>query len=231
MVEQMITSTTPDRHQTVTRTCAVTVRAAPLLDPPYEDDHLPLDETAFLPLDWSGPDAGYERAAGPAAPDGANDPPAARVGQPDGGNDRARVGQPDGARPVTAWLAAQRYVGMCVEVLNGYRPLAHLRPITDGHRFADIADQLVRRAVRVRMSPGQAARQGRLVRARRMLVCQPCVGVAEAATVIEQGDRCWAMAIRLEHVAPAGTPAALGSRPLAGVGGVGGWRCTVVQVI
>ena len=112
----------------------------------------------------------------------------------------------------------QRYIAMCVEVLNGYRPSAHLRPITDQQRFGDIADQLVRRAVRVRISPAQAARQGKLVRVRRMILNEPLDGVAEAAVVLEQGDSCWALAVRLER----GTRADRSTGP---------WRCTVLQVI
>jgi hypothetical protein len=105
-----------------------------------------------------------------------------------------------------------------VEVLNGYRPATQLRPFADPKSFTDIADQLIRRTVRVRMSPGQAARHGRLVRVRRMLLCEPIAGVAEAAVVLEQGDTTWAMAVRLERPDRPGT-------------GVMGWHCTVVQVI
>src|SRR5205823_5387488 len=41
---------------------------------------------------------------------------------------------------VTAWAALRLFVGMCVEVLNGYRPAGQLRPMSDPHRFTDIAD-------------------------------------------------------------------------------------------
>jgi hypothetical protein len=107
---------------------------------------------------------------------------------------------------------------MCVEVLNGYRPTTQLRPLIHPKHFTDISDQLLRRTVRVRMSPAQAAHHGRLVRARRMLLCEPANGVVEAAVVLEQGPATWAMAIRMEHT------------PAPGIG-VLGWLCTVVQVI
>lgn len=119
--------------------------------------------------------------------------------------------------PVSAWSALRLYVGMCVEVLNGYRPVAQLRPMSDPQRFTDITDQLVRRTTRVRMSPSQAARQGRLVRVRRMLVCEPLSGIAEAAVVLEQGDTCWSMAVRMERNPDPTKPQ--------------GWRCVLVQVI
>ena len=72
--------------------------------------------------------------------------------------------------------AAQRFVGMCVEILNGYRPAAHLRPLTHPKHFTAVTDQLIRRTVRVRMPPSHAARQGHLVRVRRMLLCEPLPG-------------------------------------------------------
>ncbi len=146
-------------------------------------------------------------SSGPPRSSTAGAPSLARVASP----------APIGPGAVPARAAMQRYVAMCVEVLNGYRPSAHLRPITDHQRYGDIADQLVRRAVRVRISPGQAARQGKLVRVRRMLLNEPTDGVAEAAVVLEQGGMCWAMAVRLER----GTRADRS----------GPWRCTVVQVI
>ena len=108
---------------------------------------------------------------------------------------------------------------MCVEVLNGYRPTTQLRPLIDPKHFTDVSDQLLRRTVRVRMSPGQAAQHGRLVRARRMLLSEPIEGVAELAVVLEQGPSIWAMAVRLEH---------RDTRPPAALLG---WQCTVIQVV
>lgn len=171
------------------------VQLAPMLDPPYDDAAFTPTGMDLLPIDWSPTDADLRPGARPPA-----QPPL----------------QKPAAMP--ARVAMQRYVKMCVEVLNGYRPSSHLRPITDQQRFSDVTDQLVRRAVRVRIAPGQAARQGKLVRVRRMLMDEPIAGVAEAAVVLEQGESCWAMAVRLERGAP-------GDRA------DGPWRCTVVQVI
>src|SRR5262249_35671895 len=117
-----------------------------------------------------------------------------------------------------AYTAAQRFVSLCVEILNGYRPPSQLRPLSHPQRFTDISDQILRRTVRVRMTPGQAARHGHLVRARRLLLSEPIDGVAEGAVVLEHGESTWAMAIRLERT----------NRPGAGVLG---WICTVVQVV
>jgi hypothetical protein len=197
------------------------VRPAPPLDPPFDDAPQPPNGMELLPVDWSGADV--ERRQISALKRGLPRPGDQR-GDATQLRDASQPGsptQPGGAvqPPVVAARAAlQRYVGMCVEVLNGYRPTAHLRPITDLQRFNDVADQLVRRTVRVRMPPGQAARHGRLVRVRRMLVCEPLDGIAEAAVVLEQGDACWAMAVRME-------------RDPDRSGAAGGWRCTIVRVI
>jgi Family of unknown function (DUF6459) len=179
------------------------VELAPTLDPPYDDAVSTPTGMDLLPIDWS-PVPGAEPRRVPGARPGASRPVAS--------------GPPPKPGVMPARVAMQRYVKMCIEVLNGYRPSAHLRPITDQQRFGDVTDQLVRRAVRVRIAPGQAARQGKLVRVRRMLMDEPIDGVAEAAVVLEQGQSCWAMAVRLER----GTP---GDRAN------GSWRCTVVQVI
>jgi Family of unknown function (DUF6459) len=192
------------------------VQSAPTLDPPYEDAVDPPTGMDLLPIDWSPSPPVPTRP--PAPVDAASRPPASV--RPVPAPRPARASPPAATEPglVTARQAMQRYVAMCVEVLNGYRPSAHLRPITDQQRFGEIADQLVRRAVRVRISPAQAARQGKLVRVRRMLLSEPLAGLAEAAVVLEQGTACWAMAIRLER----GTKADRSTGP---------WRCTVLQVV
>jgi len=177
------------------------VHLAPTLDPPYDDVAFAPSGMDLLPIDWSPTDAELKQL--PGAQPKVRKPPDRSPAKPD---------------PASARNAMRHYVKMCVEVLNGYRPGAHLRPITDGQRFGDVVDQLVRRAVRVRLAPGQAARQGKLVRVRRMLVDEPIPGVAEAAVVLEQGEACWAMAVRLERGSPGDRSA-------------GPWRCTVLQVV
>lgn len=204
----MAPTTTPARPRRRPRTAltaglgvadpAVVVRAAPPLDPPYEESLArPPAGMDFLPGDWltfpgthaitpSRPDRTTQPADSPALP-----PPHA---------------------------AAQRFVGLCVEILNGYRPAAHLRPMTHPKHYTAVTDQLTRRTVRVRMPPAQAARQGQLVRVRRMLLGEPLAGVAELAVVLEQGPATWAMAIRLE-------------RPAKPTRGLSTWVCTLIQVI
>ncbi|MET7417563.1 Rv3235 family protein [Dactylosporangium sp. NPDC005555] len=180
---------------------AVVARPAPPLDPPCEETQVrrPTQPPAgmdFLPGDWL---AFPGVAPAPARP-ARTPPPAAAPTLP----------------PPAA--AAQRFVGMCVEILNGYRPAAHLRQMTHPKHCGAVTDQLIRRTVRVRMPPSHAARQGNLVRVRRMLVTEPLPGIAELVAILEQGPAVWAMAVRLERSARR-TP------------GQPTWQCTLVQVV
>ncbi|MEV6928842.1 Rv3235 family protein [Dactylosporangium sp. NPDC051485] len=175
-------------------TDAVVLRVPPALDPPWPSS-TPDDP---LPFEWP--------KGGP--------PPALAVPPPR----RPPRPAPLPLARSTAHMAAQRFASLCVEILNGYRPPSQLRPMTHPQRFTDVSDQIMRRTVRIRMSPGQAARHGRLVRARRMLLSEPLAGVAEAVVVLEQGETAWAMAIRFER----------SDRP--GFGAFG-WVCTLVQVV
>jgi Family of unknown function (DUF6459) len=163
----------------------VRVRPAPSIDPAFGDDlaeGTPAEGTAGrCPGQIPMPPQLWSAAAGRA------------------GCDR---GEPS-TRPATggdAQVAACRFVDVCAEVLNGYRPIAHLRPHTSPVDFATVVDHLTRRAVRVHMSSGAGGRGGRArVAVRRVRVCEPRTGVAEVAAVLDQRDGSWAMAVRLER--------------------------------
>jgi hypothetical protein len=191
---------------------AVLVRPAPPLDPPCEEILVrrpaqPAGGMDFLPGDWLA-------FPGPA--------------QVPSSRPRRTTPSPDDPALPPPHAAAQRFVGMCVEILNGYRPAAHLRRVTHPKHCAAVTDQLIRRTVRVRMPPSHAARQGHLVRVRRMLVNEPLPGVAELVAVLEQGPAVWAMAVRLERTARPGP----NPRPGASPGpGPSAWLCTLVQVV
>lgn len=199
---------------------AVVLRAVPPLDPPCEETVVrhpvqPPPGMDPLPADWRpSPTRGAADAAGHTT--SAARTTAAGAAGPSGAGRSGPAGRP--TRPAGAHAAMQRYVGICVEILNGYRPSSHLRPLTHPRCFSDVSDQLLRRTVRIRMSPSRAARHGNLVRVRRVVLCEPLDGIAEAAVVLEQGDTSWAMAVRLER----------GPHPGAGLVG---WHCTLVQVI
>jgi hypothetical protein len=141
-----------------------------------------------------------ERSWGPALPAPAGGPPP-----------RAGGGQ-----------AAYRYVALCLEVLEGFRPATHLRRLTLAAAFETVLDQLARPAARgghpssAGPSPGGPAvprpaaqigggTGGRRdagtdrLRLRRLWVGEPSDGVVEAAAVVGRADRAWALALRLER--------------------------------
>ena len=170
---------------------AVVVRPVPGADPPYENataDEQPPAGMEMLPVPWTGVDkqrsASVDRAARPSS-----SATSARNGGVPNGRPR---------RLITAQHAARRYVDLCVEVLNGYRPAAQLRPFTEPRRFSAVADQLIRRTARVRMGT-VSPRRPRPVQVKRMVVGEPIDGVAEAAAVLGRGDSVWAMAVRMER--------------------------------
>jgi hypothetical protein len=157
----------------------VEVRPAPVLDPAFDDSR---GNTAMrcpgqLPMPpeiWTGAVGSNRRRKAPGRPV----PPASGDAQ----------------------VAAHRFVDACAEVLNGYRPIAHLRPHTSPVDFATLVDHLTRRAVRVHKAPGGAGRAGRApVAVRRVRVCEPRAGVAEVAAVLDHRGGSWAMAVRLER--------------------------------
>jgi hypothetical protein len=94
---------------------------------------------------------------------------------------------------------------MCVEVLNGYRPAAHLRRLALPMEAAGVVAQGVSGARRV-AELRRAARGGGSRRAMRpgpvavlrIRLCEPRPGAVEAAVLLITGERTWAMAVRLE---------------------------------
>ncbi len=194
-----LTLVSPDGHP------ILWVRPAPPLDPPYDDER-PGDLSAVCTGQLELPRPTRIRAH-PPTPAG-------------------QTSSPMPAQPCAeSRVAAQRFVSICIEVLNGFRPIAHLRPLATALEYAKITNQLTRRAVRIRMShergavPGRSASAGPVgpastagVALRRMRVCEPRSGVAEAAAVLAHGEATFAMAVRLEHRR-------------------GQWYCALLQVI
>jgi 3,4-dihydroxy-2-butanone 4-phosphate synthase len=105
-----------------------------------------------------------------------------------------------------AKLAVRRFVSMCVEVLNGYRPAAHLRRLSLPKEAAGVVAQGLSGSQRVaelrraaRAGTGRrAARQPGPVAVLGVRLCEPRSGAVEAAVLLVTGERTWAMALRLE---------------------------------
>jgi hypothetical protein len=112
-----------------------------------------------------------------------------------------------------AQAAAQRFIGVCVEILNGHRPVGHLRAVVTALDLQLVTDQLVRRTTRTYLGrPGATAPGPHRVRLRALHVGEPRDGVAELVAVLEYGINHWAMCARLERRADT-------------------WLCTLVQVL
>jgi hypothetical protein len=164
----------------------IRLRPAPRNEPPFDDERDPLTWPSphQLALDWSRPATSLRPPDPP--------PPVNRT---------VVTGVSADAR-----LAVRRFVAMCVEVLNGYRPAAHLRRLTQPREAATVVAQGVAGArwvghARLTRVAGRAPRHRRPAPAAvvRLQLCEPREGAVEAAAVLLIGDRTHAMAIRLEE--------------------------------
>jgi uncharacterized protein DUF6459 len=165
----------------------VRVRSAPAYDPPYDDE---------LPTQWWGAGALQPLLELPAAsPEPFSDRPA------------LRAPAPTGAAPATI-AAATRFVQACLEILNGYRPLTHVRVLADPLEAPAVLAEMTRAVRRFRPASGREA----LVKLRTMRTCEPRPGVAEIAVVVgaepptrerpaqrAPSQAVWALAYRLEQ--------------------------------
>ena len=158
---------------------------APPLEPPFDDElepdgswPLPPEVGAQLALDWS-------QAAQPS-PEPADTPP------PD----------PMSAASPAVRYAVVRFLDRCLEIFNGHRPASHVfrmsAPVhaqTIMEQLAAVAQRTTRRrdGIRTGTRPGAVA-------CRRVRICEPRPGAAEAVAVLTQTPgRTWALAFRLEQ--------------------------------
>lgn len=180
---------------------AVLLGPAPPLEPPYDDQLAPQTWLpAQLALDLSGDPARAPRSPTPTASlTEARSAPA----QPRPASPALPVEAIAGASRESN-AAAHRFLGMCLEIFNGYRPAAHVRPLVDPPHAAAIAEHFLEAGRRFGVpGPQRAARRGcpaaPPVQARRLRVCEPRPGVAEAAAVLGAAGRSWALAFRVER--------------------------------
>lgn len=174
---------------------AVLLRAAPPLDPPYDDelalvawlrganDQLELDFTSAGGMPHAG-------GTGPRPPSGHA-----------GGADSAAASLVHAATAtVEGQRAARRFLDTCLEILNGYRPVGHARALTTPGHAMGLMEQLRTAVDRLpgAVQPRQPAPQR--LRLLSLRVCEPRAGVAEAAAAIGNAGRTWALAFRLERL-------------------------------
>ena len=178
-----------------------------MCEPPFDDELEPMVwATAHqLTLDWPSP-------TGPHTPPWTVPQPRSTTDRHDMAAAVALDDPPPPHRPVVAGASAEakhavyRFVRTCVEVLNGYRPAAHMRRLAVPTESAAIVAQVMATAHRVsdmrrRMqSPAKRASHRPLpVALVRLRLCEPRPGAVEAAFALVLGDRTWAMALRMEQ--------------------------------
>jgi hypothetical protein len=170
---------------------AIRLRPAPALEPPYDDE-------AAAPT-WAGP--GVEQMAFDLGRPVSRPCPAPEPAGP--------AARPTGASEESVG-AVRRFVRLCLEIFNGYRPAGHVRPLTSPSEAANVIEQVWSVRERLagaghlspapsRRSPVRPARARAAIGLRQMLICEPRTGVAEAAVVLGGGTRCVALAVRLER--------------------------------
>jgi hypothetical protein len=161
---------------------------APPLDPPFDDQRgseaspLPPGAGAQLTFQWPGRD----------------DLPRASIGQVP--HDPPPPGATTGASQ-PAWHAALRFLSRCQEILNGHRPASHVRPLcapVDAQTIVEHLAAVARRTRTAQPAGGPGGRPNAVAR-RRVHVCEPRPGAAEATAVLSQANRTWAIAFRLER--------------------------------
>lgn len=130
---------------------------------------------------------------------------AAATGRPVGAVLRAGSGPGPGQRPRhpgasgDARLAVRRFVHLCVEVLNGFRPAGHLRGLSLPSQAAEVvAAGLAGSRWVAELRKAKKTRRPAPVAVLKVHLCEPRPGVVEVAVVLVTGERTWAMALRME---------------------------------
>jgi Family of unknown function (DUF6459) len=183
----------------LTITGIVHVRSAPACDPPYDDER---------PPEWWGPGVVQPLLELPATPAAERGPdrPAWRRAQ------AGVAGGPGRPHPPTT-AAVVRFVNTCLEILNGYRAVTHVRVLAHPLAASTVLSEMSQAVRRLR----RAARGGdQLIKLRTMRTCEPRPRVIEVAVVVGRGSGAgqdtWALAFRLEQVH-------------------GRWLCTAAQLL
>lgn len=163
---------------------SISLRRVPPCEPPFDDELEPAVWASAhqLAFEWS--------SSRPPAPPRPVPPPVHRS---------IVAGASQEAK-----LAVNRFVRLCVEVLNGHRPPAHLRRLARPDEAAGVVAQGLagaRRVAEIRSRAHPARRPPRRpapVAVVRLRLCEPRPGAVEAAVALVTGERTWAMALRME---------------------------------
>jgi hypothetical protein len=94
--------------------------------------------------------------------------------------------------------AALKFLNLCLELFNGFRSPAQMRPLIAVEQALPVLDELARGLRRVtEMRRRRPAAESR-VRRSQVRTYEPRPGVAEVTAVLNDGKRTWALAYRLE---------------------------------
>ncbi|GIF19171.1 hypothetical protein BJ973_006218 [Actinoplanes tereljensis] len=161
---------------------SISLRRVPPCEPPFDDEVEPAVWATAHQLAFDWPPA-------PPPPPPAPPPPPVHRSVVVGASPDAKV-------------AVHRFMRLCVEVLNGHRPPAHLRPLSRPEEAAGVVAQGLagaRRVADLRRAAGRRPpRRAVPVAVIRLRVCEPRPGAVEAAAALVTGERTWAMALRME---------------------------------
>jgi Family of unknown function (DUF6459) len=214
----------------------VQIRRAPRAEPPFDDERWDEERGGGERRDDERSDASRSAVSWPMAGDWAELP---LDWHPDGSTPTPPAQTPEApAGPRPSEVAAARFVRACLEILDGFRPVRHLRMLATPESFEKISAELQRprkRRLLTRLregtvwshqpvrggSPAGRPRPGTgatgapvpgRVEVRLQRVMDVRDGIAEVVTVLARGEDVWAMAVRLERHPD-------------------GWLCTDLQVL
>jgi len=95
--------------------------------------------------------------------------------------------------------AARRFLMLCLEVCQGFRPSGQLTRICRPAEAVQITEEISRLARRVGDMRPRNATRGAAVKPRRLRVCEPRPGIGEAAVVLNAHGTVIAFAFRIER--------------------------------
>jgi hypothetical protein len=100
--------------------------------------------------------------------------------------------------------AALRFLNLCLELFNGFRAPAQMRPLIAIPQALEVLDELARSMRAVAEMRRRRTGADTRVRRSQLRTCEPRLGVAEVTAIVNDGSRTWALAYRLERLPGAG---------------------------